>query len=183
MFSLYRNFVVFHAPKLYKECFFAISPQLATFPASLGECDPKVFGWFQNWLYSNPNASGLVSKLGGPPFQDRCMRLWILGKSLNIPELQNDAIDALEARRRHDGKIETNILRFVYANTVKGDGLRSYMIHICAGTSFDEDVIRDKLPLSFINDMDESKPIKIEGEQTAADKVEVNTRLYHVNII
>lgn len=77
----------------------------------------------------------------------------------------------------------TKTLRFVYANTVKGDGLGSYMIHICARTSFDEDVKKERFPQSFMSDMEESRVVRIEGEGAEADKIEVDTRAYHVKIV
>jgi len=102
VFNIYYDFLVFNCPTL--ATMFEIldpatdMPQLLQDPKPLSGLDPKVFVLFIQWLYTE----SLLNKHNQPAYQDRLMQLWILGKKLNIPRLQNEAIDMLEERRQID---------------------------------------------------------------------------------
>jgi len=179
-FSIYRDWVAYYAPLLYEVSHFATTVATAASPQILERTEPKVFGLFMSWLLRAPNHSaGLVSKHGEPAYQDRQMKLWMLGKFLRMPQLQNDAIDTLEARRRIDHVLQTKYLGYIYENTQKGDGLRNYVMHICSRGmgNFSEQIIQERFPSELMKEIEEARMFKTEEEQSLNM---IDTKGYHV---
>lgn len=157
---------------------------MTTSPRILRGFDVKVFGLFQSWLYTTPHVDGLVNKHGDLPYQDRCMRLWVLGKRLALPDLQNDSIDVLELQRWQEQIVHTNALDFVYDNTSKGDPLRSYLTHTCARAmnTFHDSTLEDRLPPELLRDIEEARFFKIEEEENSDGVADIETSAYHVKL-
>ncbi|KAK0123644.1 hypothetical protein ONS95_008658 [Cadophora gregata] len=126
-FAIYADFLWWHCPLLAQECQQTCSRELSFLPRSLQDVDMEVFCLFVNWLYMER----VINKRDEPPFQQRTMGLYVIAKRLQMPRLANDAIDALEARRRMEGDIQTKAFHSVYDNTEDGDPLRRYITDVC----------------------------------------------------
>lgn len=180
--AIHARFMAYHVPNLYVACHFATNDKKVASPKILQGVDPNVFGLLQNWIYSTPHSTGLTSQYGEPAYQDRLTKLWILAKQLALPQLQNDAIDALEARQELEGNIHTKLLEYIYEKTLKGDTLRKYMMHKCARSiaSFSKDVVEERFPIELVREIEEAKALKIEEEE--ANAMELDITGYHVRL-
>ena len=125
-FSVYADFVRWHCPMLAEEK--EHMRGRSSIHRSLEGVDAEVFGLFVSWLYTER----VINKRGDPPFQQRCVGLWILGNRLQLPKLSNDALNALEARRRKEGAFQTKAFHYIYNNTKEGAPLRRYVTDVCA---------------------------------------------------
>lgn len=101
-----------------------------------------------------------------------------------MPKLQNDAIDMLETRRmseHHEGQIQTKYFGYVYDNTVKGDGLRRYIIDTCLKSAFSKEIY-DAFPKELQEDIFEATLVKLENRDSRKnDEVGIpGTEAYHV---
>ena len=98
-----------------------------------------------------------------------------------MPQLQNDTIDMLEARRQMDhGMIQTKSVMYVYANSIKGDMMRQYLVHVCLPRmeAFGKEVIEERFPKEMQDEIEEAKLFKLEDFE---DKLEeqIDTSRYH----
>jgi hypothetical protein len=117
----------------------------------LADVDVDVFCLFVQWMYED----SLNNKYCQPAYQHRLMALWVLGKRLQIPSLQNDAIDMLEERRKLDQSIQKKTFRYVYANTTAGDTIRRYLVDVCYPIidNFDQEEIKEFFPIEMLEDI------------------------------
>jgi len=97
-----------------------------------------------------------------------------------MPQLQNDSIDALEARRRLEQVLQTKHLKFIYENTHQGDGLRDYVTHICSREleTFDAEMVQERFPRELVKEIEEARMFKMEEEQGKLEGID--TKAYHV---
>jgi hypothetical protein len=113
------------------------------------------------------------------------MALWVLGNRLQIPSLQNDAIDMLEERRNIDESIQKKTFRYVYANTAPWDPIRRYLVDVCYSIidDFDQEEIKEFFPIEMLEDICEMDKIKPKKNKVGMD-MDVATALsmerYHV---
>ena len=96
-----------------------------------------------------------------------------------MPQLQNDAMDTLEARRRIDQVLQTKYLGYIYENTQKGDGLRNYVMHICSREigNFGGPLVQERFPRELVQEIEEARMFKTEEEQSLDM---IDTKGYHV---
>jgi hypothetical protein len=147
----------------------------------LADIDVDVFCLFVQWMYKD----SLNNKYGQPAYQHRLMALWVLGKRLQIPSLQNDAIDMLEERRNIDESIQKKTFRYVYANTTPWDPIRRYLVDVCYPIidDFGQEEIKEFFPIEMLEDICEMDKIKPKKNRVGMD-MDVATGLsmekYHV---
>lgn len=90
----------------------------------LGDTDPKIFGIFVNWLYTQT----VVNEEGALPSCLESIHLWILADRFLVPTLQNHAMDSLDVARLRGGSITgRNTLHHIWDNTPEGSPLRMYI--------------------------------------------------------
>lgn len=63
---------------------------------------------------------------------DNLVRLWIAAEELNIPRLQNEIIDELDALKKAHGCYGKALYMFVYENTKDENPLRMYLTNTAA---------------------------------------------------
>ncbi|PVH70723.1 hypothetical protein DL98DRAFT_597567 [Cadophora sp. DSE1049] len=105
------------------------------------------------------------------------MGLWVLAKRLQMPRLANDAIDALEARRRKEGEIQTKAFHFIYEKTEEGDPLRKYIADVCAHfpPQITEKIKRERFPDELVQDIF----ITSLADRIKPEDDEIDTTKYH----
>jgi hypothetical protein len=171
-FAIYFDYLLYHCPILAEQCYYA-SHRLAN-PDMLLDADFEVFGLLINWMYME----SLNNKQGQPAYQHRLMGLWVLAKRLNMPELQNASIDALEARRKIDSRtIQVKTFWHIYNNTVKGDMLRKYVVDVCVRSKgmFSQDTEDKRFPKELVSEIQDAELVKVESEDDVFDMAK-----YHV---
>lgn len=113
------------------------------------------------------------------------MALWILAKRLEMPELQNDAIDMLEMRRRMEGMVQEKTLGYVYSNTGKGDKLRLYLVDACCRSG---GVVKERFPVEMMGEVEEVQGVKVEEDDGVEERFEMEMEMevemgkYHVPV-
>lgn len=167
-----------HCPLLAEECQRDHAHKKSVLTKSLEDVDVDVFGLFVSWLYTEQ----LVNKRGKPPFQHRSMGLWILANRLRMPRLCNDALDALELRRRQEGGIQTRSFVYVYSNTTEEDPLRRYVVDVCIllMPSFSDDIKTEHFPEELTQDIFAAS--LIDGMKIKTEDGEIDTTKYHSKV-
>jgi hypothetical protein len=147
-------------------------------PELLKDVDLNVFGLFIQWLYTQ----SLLNKHGQPAYQHRLIGLWVLGRILQMPAMQNDAIDMLEARRRLEQTIQIKSLDYVYKNTASGDGLRKYLVDVCTPImhTFSPGIVKDLFPKEFLEEIAGAEFVKLEDGEREKDMEGREMSKYHV---
>ncbi|KAH7418926.1 hypothetical protein BKA64DRAFT_751236 [Cadophora sp. MPI-SDFR-AT-0126] len=152
-FAIYADFLRWHCPLLVEECQHACARDrdLPVVLKPLEGVGLDVFGLFINWLHMER----VINKRGDPPFQQRTMGLWVLAKRLQMPRLANDAVNALEARRRKEDEIQTKAFHFVYDSTEDGDPLRRYIADVCLlfPPQISEEHKKERFPDELVQDI------------------------------
>lgn len=119
------------------------------------------------------------------------MGLWVLANRLQMPGLANGALDALEARRRQEGAIQTKSFSYVYNNTEEEDGLQRYIIDVCILMilSFSDEIKTEHFPEELTQDIfvasltEQIKPEQTKAEQTKTEEDGgIDTARYHLKI-
>jgi hypothetical protein len=177
-FAVYSDFLDFYCPVLANTLLNA--GDKAAIPEVLADVDIDVFGLFIQWLYTQ----SLLNKNSQPAYQHRSMALWVLAKRLEMPALQNDSLDVLEERRRIEGTIQTKTFAYVYANTVKGDPLRGYLVDVCSrlmGTFMSEEV-EQLFPEDMREEIGEALAVKPKDAGGREKSFEIETTQYHVPV-
>ncbi|KAI9649017.1 hypothetical protein NHQ30_001583 [Ciborinia camelliae] len=132
-FAVYADFLRYHVPLLHQYCSAATEPHKAVTPEILQGFGYKVIALFIQWMYSSPADaySGLSDEEGETACQDFLIKLWVLGKRLEIRGLEIDALDALGRRIKLDQYLDLGTSRWLWNNTNKDDKLREYFIQSC----------------------------------------------------
>jgi hypothetical protein len=178
VFGVYQDFLDFYCPVLANALLNAAD--ISATPEILADVDVDVFGLFVQWLYT----LSLLNKNSQPAYQHRSMALWVLAKRLQMPVLQNDSLDVLEERRRMEGTIQTKTFAYVYANTVKGDPLRLYLVDVCSrlmGT-FPSEEVEQLFPDEMRQEIGEVTVAKAEDAGDGEERFEIETTQYHAPV-
>jgi len=165
-FYVYRDFLDWHCP-IFLSTFFQGTRN--TTPEILEDMDYNIFSLFVQWLYTE----SLLNKRGEPAYQHRLIGLWVFGKILQMPKMQNDAIELLEARRtKHDGNtIQTRAFGFVYKHTAVDDGLRRYLVDVCASMmdALASEVKKGDFPKEMLQEIQDAKLVELEDGKGEPD--------------
>jgi hypothetical protein len=155
VFNIYNDFLSYYCPALAAACHSSTLDRPAQ-PLELEDIDLDVFGLFIQWIYSQK----VTNEEGEPAFQHQLMQLWVLAERLNMPALQNDAIDGIQARRLVMGEeFQTKTFNYIYANTIKGAMLRKYLVDICVPrlNSLKFKVLQQHFPKEMLDEIAEWK--------------------------
>lgn len=181
MFSFHQAILEWHCPVLADACKgFDNGDHLQDL---LGDVDIDAFGLFVNYLngqmFRLQGDQLLLNSAGRPAQHHRLIGVWVLAKRLQMLKLQNDAMNMLENRRKIDAHIQLKALAYAYSNTLKGDGLRRYIVDVCLATasSFSTDIF-DGLPTELQQDIFEAALIK--REEGGEEAFIVDVKKYHV---
>lgn len=176
-FTIHRDFLEYDAPVLAKALYH--EPSSTATPAVLADVDVDVFGLLIQWIYTR----SLLNQIQQPAYQHRLMALWVLAKRLEMPELQNDAVDMLEQRRRIGESIQEKTFSFVYSNTVPGDKLRLYLVDTCCRCfGVCSELVKERFPDEMIDEVNEAQAVKLEGDDGVEQRFEMEMGKYHVPI-
>ena len=173
VFNIYNDFLEYYCPRLAATCRGSTLDHPAK-PLELEDVDVHVFGLFIHWIYKQK----VTNKKGQPAFQHRLMQLWVLAERLNMPALQNDAIDGIEARRVDMGEeIQTKTFNYIYSQTNKSAMLRKYLVDICAPQmgNFKQKVLQENFPKEMLDEI-------VEARDSGALDTDVGMAKYHVSL-
>ncbi|TVY84229.1 hypothetical protein LSUE1_G000532 [Lachnellula suecica] len=176
-FAIYLAHIQYYSPVLVS----ALTSDGST-PRILADVDVDVFGLLVQWLYTQ----SLLNSKKEPAYQHRLMALWVLANRLEIPALMNDAINMLEERRRMENTVQMKTLGYVYANTVKGDALRRYLMEVCSrsvGTSSSQlELVSEMIPEEMREEMRKGVNFKLEDGDDLEQIFEIDMKGFHVAV-
>lgn len=123
-FVLHRNFICHYSP-FFDATFNGDFKEGKDQQLDLEETDPKVFGIFVNWLYTQE----IVAPDEYPATSSHLVRLWVLADRMLVPKLQDDALEEFDKLRvEHRLRLSGGTIQYIYDNTVDGSPLRRYVV-------------------------------------------------------
>lgn len=154
-FVVHKEFACHYSP-VFKAAFNSQFIEGQTQTYRLEDTTPEVFQLLVQWLYcqtfdlitedeedqsefgndtGSESSGDSVDEGDLSDFEKTSMKLcqlWVLADRLQLPRLQNLAIDQLHRESRREYSVSTEPLHYIYNNTAVGSPLRQIFIHKCA---------------------------------------------------
>ncbi|KAF2458264.1 hypothetical protein BDY21DRAFT_363176 [Lineolata rhizophorae] len=127
IFHIHEGVLRFYSPGLDK----MIGMENGQSTLFLPEVDPKVFQVFVGWLYTqclveNSPESGVKHTL----CFDGLIRAYIFGGIYDMPNFQNDVMDALIRKVKHEWHVPVREIKVAYAHTSTDSFLRKFLVDV-----------------------------------------------------
>lgn len=140
-FKVHKNYICFYSP-YFDAAFNGSFSEGQTQELDLEETEPKTFGIFVNWLYTQQ----IVNEEGAIPRSSTLIDLWILADKILVPSLQNQTLKLLEQCRKEDGRLSSSSFHRAYESTTEDSPLRKYLVCACSHGGLAEIVNVDSYP-------------------------------------
>lgn len=120
-----------------KDCWAEGADKSIKLPEAHGDAGQIFFYWLYKRTLYEPAQDAEV-----PLTFEQIVGTYVFGDAHRIPELRNAAMDVLGQKRSQTTAFPTDILEFVYNNTLPGCPLRKYLVHD-AVRFFDWDILKE----------------------------------------
>jgi hypothetical protein len=126
-FRVHKNYICHYSP-YFDAAFNGSFIEGETQVLELEDTEPKIFGIFVNWLYTQD----IIDEEGRPASCSDCINLWILADKILVPVLQNQTLGQLEVVRISSSKkrFSSAIFHRVWDNTTEDSPLRAYLVEV-----------------------------------------------------
>jgi hypothetical protein len=187
-FGLHKDYLCFHSP-YFRAAFDGNFDEATTGEVILDTTDPAVCGLFVEWLYTkditlviseDEALSRRESHRKEKPETTQLVRLWLLAEYLQVPQLQNKAIDIIQQKWKRSRVLNSDAVEVAYKETTAGSRLRKYFTDVICwhATSPESLSIHMKFaPREFISDLFFAERLRrLDGGLSTAPRMEN----YHV---
>jgi hypothetical protein len=178
----------FHSP-YFRAAFDGNFDEATTGEVILDTTDPAVFGLFVEWLYTKDIAliecedKALSEKERynkDKPTAVQLVRLWLLAEYLQVPQLQNLAIDVMQQKWERSHLINSDAVEVAYKETTAGSRLRIYFTGVISWHTMSPESLKihmKSFPRELISDLFFIERLRrLDGRSRSAPRME----FYHV---
>jgi hypothetical protein len=191
-FALHKIYLCSHSP-YFKAAFEGGFSEAKTGEIVIKHTDSAIFGLFVEWLYTQKiteilcedgNLKDAEKSVMDQPLLMELIQLWLLADYLEVPRLQNCAIDLLNQKMtRRNCFVPASTIKFTYEKTPTGSPLQKFFVDwLCLSGMIPADVasVLSKNPPAFSHDLVLAERLK--SSRLGSRAALVNMSDYHIAV-
>jgi len=159
-FLVHKDFLCYYSPYFAGALREGAFKESETQTVELDHADVEAFGLLVTWLYTqkipitiSPLPKGGKDDDDDKPSWNALVHLWILADYLQIPMLQNSAMDEVLRKQERLEKLPSETFLIIYENTGPGSFLRKVMVDLIVWRGLEDSTYFAKKHNEFPKDM------------------------------